>query len=120
MKGTKLITTKIIVDENGNIKHLAIGGFHTCVTLDDDILWCRGRNTYGQLGDGTKTDRTVPTKTDVSVGRTVTQITLGDQHTCASLNVSTTKYWGFYKNGELGIGTSTNVIDASTVKYIPV
>ncbi|HIG28290.1 MAG TPA: hypothetical protein EYQ50_11000, partial [Verrucomicrobiales bacterium] len=31
------------------------GGYHTCVILDDDSLYCWGRNGYGQLGDGTTT-----------------------------------------------------------------
>jgi alpha-tubulin suppressor-like RCC1 family protein len=39
---------------------IATGGDVTCAILVDGTLWCWGRNDEGQLGDGTKTDRTTP------------------------------------------------------------
>ena len=42
--------------------HLTAGHRHTCGTRTDHTLWCWGDNTYGQLGLGDTTDRTIPTQ----------------------------------------------------------
>jgi hypothetical protein len=38
---------------------VAAGYYHTCA-IKSGALYCWGRNAYGQLGDGTTTDRTTP------------------------------------------------------------
>jgi alpha-tubulin suppressor-like RCC1 family protein len=40
--------------------HVSANG-QTCATKTDGTLWCWGWNDYGQLGDGTTTNRPVPT-----------------------------------------------------------
>jgi Alpha-tubulin suppressor and related RCC1 domain-containing proteins len=37
--------------------HLTAGNEHTCGLATDNTVWCWGENEYGQLGDGTFTDR---------------------------------------------------------------
>lgn len=41
---------------------LAPGFFHTCGLTTAHAVYCWGYNFYGQVGDGTKTDRSVPTR----------------------------------------------------------
>ena len=41
---------------------LAVGAFHTCGLTAVHAVYCWGYNFYGQLGDGTTTDRSVPTR----------------------------------------------------------
>src|SRR3712207_6886895 len=41
-------------------------------------LWCWGRNDYGQVGDGTATDR--PTPVQAAPGTRFTEVALGDSH----------------------------------------
>ena len=41
---------------------LTTGNDHTCSLLDNDTLWCWGRNDYGQLGDGSQVNHQVPTR----------------------------------------------------------
>ena len=41
---------------------LSAGGFHTCGVTPDGAIYCWGWNGAGQLGDGTQTDRAVPTR----------------------------------------------------------
>lgn len=45
---------------NGPAVELIAGGFHTCAALASGELQCWGKNSNGQLGDGTTVDRNVP------------------------------------------------------------
>ena len=43
-----------------SLKSITAGGAHTCAILTDGSAKCWGRNNYGQIGDGTTTNRTTP------------------------------------------------------------
>lgn len=51
-----------IVGLDGDATALSGGGLHTCATLADHSTWCWGRNSEGQLGNGTTTDSATPTR----------------------------------------------------------
>jgi alpha-tubulin suppressor-like RCC1 family protein len=95
---------------------LAAGSFHTCARLDDGSVKCWGRNNLGQLGLGDTQDRgggpgqmgaTLPA-VNLGSGRTALQLTAGDSHTCAQLDDSSVKCWGYNFSGELGLGDTQN------------
>ena len=44
--------------------HISLGERHTCGIRDNGRLYCWGYNGYGQLGDGTDTDKNTPTRVD--------------------------------------------------------
>jgi alpha-tubulin suppressor-like RCC1 family protein len=90
------------------------GGSHTC-TLNAAIgVMCWGYNGYGQLGDGTTTDRHSPvTVTDLASG--VRGVSAGLTHTCALKTNDVMKCWGFNYYGQLGDGTTTNRLVPVTV-----
>lgn len=46
---------------SGAVRSIALGGQHSCALLESGSVECWGRNTGGVLGDGTDTDRAVPT-----------------------------------------------------------
>jgi alpha-tubulin suppressor-like RCC1 family protein len=50
---------KVTAVGHGNVA-LATGGFHTCVVTSTAQVECWGANGFGQLGDGTTTDRLTP------------------------------------------------------------
>ncbi len=87
-----------------NVRWIASGAIHTCAVLDDRTARCWGLNSYGQLGDGTTTNRLTPTP--VSGLRDVDKIALND-HTCATLSDFTLRCWGRNGYGQLGDGTTT-------------
>ena len=93
----------------GVTPQIAAGGFHTCALLNTGAVNCWGRNSYGQLGNGTTTDSSVPvavaTFTDGSA--TAVSITAGSSHTCALLNTGAVNCWGSNGYGQLGNGTTT-------------
>jgi prepilin-type N-terminal cleavage/methylation domain-containing protein len=92
---------------NFTATQISAGGSHSCAVLTDGTAMCWGYNNYGQLGDGTTTDRFTPV--DVS-GLTsgVASISAGDYHSCALLNDGTVKCWGGNNYGQLGDGSTTN------------
>ena len=65
-----------------------------------------GATTYGQLGDGTTTDRWTPPTSDVLTG--VQAIAAGDDHTCALMTTGGVRCWGDNDYGQLGDGTTTD------------
>jgi alpha-tubulin suppressor-like RCC1 family protein len=45
------------------VHQMVAGRAHTCVLFETGDIWCWGANDHGQLGDGTKLTRSVPTRT---------------------------------------------------------
>lgn len=69
------------------------------------MAYCWGDNFFGQLGDGTTTDR--PTPGIVSGGLTFSEITVGEYHSCAITTAGAAYCWGANSSGQLGDGTTT-------------
>lgn len=94
---------------------IAAGGSHTCaVRAFGGHVLCWGDNSRGQLGDGTTTDRLLPTQV-VGVANAVA-IAAGEFHTCALLADGTARCWGANDSGQLGEGTRTHrTIPATTI-----
>jgi alpha-tubulin suppressor-like RCC1 family protein len=85
------------------------GDYHTCAILDDGSVSCWGWNDYGQLGDGTTTDRNTPTQiSTLGNERTAVAISTGSKHTCAILDNGSVSCWGDNYYGQLGDGTTTD------------
>jgi alpha-tubulin suppressor-like RCC1 family protein len=58
--GGSASTPKLVLGGRTFVR-LAVGDHHTCGSLANGLAYCWGRNDHGQLGDGTTTDRGVPT-----------------------------------------------------------
>jgi alpha-tubulin suppressor-like RCC1 family protein len=84
----------------------ATGWDHTLTLKSDGTLWAWGDNSYGQLGDGTTTNRAIP----VLVGNGYSAVAAGDGHTVALKSDGSLWAWGWNLYGQLGDGTSTQRI----------
>ncbi len=60
---------------------LAGGEGHTLILKPDGTVWATGRNTHGQLGDGSNTQRTSPVQ--VSALSDVVAVAAGQYHSLA-------------------------------------
>jgi alpha-tubulin suppressor-like RCC1 family protein len=85
---------------------LSAGAYHTCALSSVSGVRCWGQNVYGQLGDGTTTDRAVP-RDVVGLATGVTAVAAGGGHSCALTNGGGVKCWGSNAYGQLGDGTTT-------------
>lgn len=102
------------------VTQLALGGSHTCARVNGGAK-CWGRNTEGQLGDGSTTVRTSPVNvTDLNTG--VRKIAAGRFHTCALLDDRTVRCWGRNVEGQLGTGSfstsETGPVDVSSLSDV--
>jgi alpha-tubulin suppressor-like RCC1 family protein/alpha-beta hydrolase superfamily lysophospholipase len=84
----------------------ATGSGHTCAVSSGGGVKCWGKNTYGQLGDASTTQRTTPVAVS-GLGSGVAAVDLGMYASCALLGDGTAKCWGRNNNGQLGDGTNT-------------
>jgi alpha-tubulin suppressor-like RCC1 family protein len=84
---------------------LAAGAYHTCALNSGGGVECWGANDYGQLGDGTYTERHAPVLVSDLAGGVVA-VAAGDSHTCALTSAGGAKCWGFDLYGQLGDGSN--------------
>jgi alpha-tubulin suppressor-like RCC1 family protein len=90
-----------------NIIDVAAGGDHTCAASTDTV-WCWGRGSSGQLGNGAPTG--VKTPHAVNLGGGVAspgQLAAGLAHTCAISGAGGDVFcWGSNESGQLGNGST--------------
>ncbi|MCL5036288.1 MAG: hypothetical protein M1269_04130 [Chloroflexi bacterium] len=82
---------------------------HTLALKKDGTVWAWGDNEWGQLGDGTQTERLTPVQVKGPAGSGfltgVTDIEAGEGHSLAFRSDGTVWAWGHNNHGQLGIGS---------------
>jgi hypothetical protein len=87
---------------------VAAGEAHSLAVRSDGTLWAWGRNTYGQLGDGTTKWRPTPVPVPGLTG--VVSVAASWYHSMAVKSDGTLRAWGWALYGRLGDGTSDTSI----------
>ena len=91
---------------SGGVKPMVAGGEYQSLLLKTDgSVWAWGRNTFGQLGDGTTVQRLAPVQVLNLAG--VAAIDTYYQHSLALKSDGTVWAWGRNLYGQIGDGTTT-------------
>ena len=88
-----------------SVSSIAAGDSHTCALDDLQQVWCWGFNGFGQLGLDDSSDRLVPTQVESSM-ENVSQLALGDAHSCAIDGNGMVWCWGWNGYAQLGLGAN--------------
>jgi alpha-tubulin suppressor-like RCC1 family protein len=86
------------------VKAVSVGDGFSCAVLTDGRVACWGANYWGQLGDGSTSERDVPVFTGIT---TAVAVSAGEGHACALLSGGTLSCWGSNSYGEVGTGSAT-------------
>ena len=105
--GNATYAAAISVDQSFTVSRagpqISAGGSHSLFLKSDGSVWASGKNNYGQLGDGTTTNRSTP----VPVMNGVAAISAGSNHTLFLKSDGSVWATGANGNGQLGDGTKT-------------
>ncbi len=112
---TTLRLTPVAVSGLGSgVVTLAAGVYQTCALTSDGAALCWGRNLFGELGDGTTTQRLAPVPVS-GLGSGVAAVAAGSSHTCALTSGGAVQCWGYNYYGQLGDGTKGYELTPVTV-----
>lgn len=100
------------------VSSAAAGYDHTCVVLDSGALRCWGKNSSGQLGNGSTDSSWAPVAPSAPVSGSlagVAAVASGQDHTCVVLNSGEVWCWGSNSKGQLG-NVSAGSLEKSPVR----
>jgi alpha-tubulin suppressor-like RCC1 family protein len=86
---------------------LASGEGHSCGLTTAGAAYCWGGNEFGQLGEGSNSDKTTPAP--VTGEFTFSAVAGGAWHTCGITTSGVAYCWGANGHGQLGDGSNTYV-----------
>ncbi|MDD5222564.1 MAG: fibronectin type III domain-containing protein [bacterium] len=99
--------TPVVVSGVSEAAEISAGWGHACARLSDSTIKCWGNNQEGELGNGGNMSYSVAPIAVYGI-TTVSEISVGGEHSCARLTDNTIKCWGLNNYGQLGDGTNTD------------
>ena len=111
MASGSVVVRGTVAGEISFFSEVSAGGEHTAALTADGSLWTWGRNTWGQLGNGSSGTRGVP-PAQVGADRNWAAVSAGENYTVALKTDGSLWAWGLNDNGQLGNSSYTD-------SYIP-
>jgi len=93
------------------IKSISVGTHNTCAIASDNLAYCWGYNSNGQLGINSTTNSSVPVAVSTSgalSGKTILSILGGNYTNCAVASDNKAYCWGYNTNGQVGNNSTTD------------
>lgn len=106
-----------VANQSGfTVLDVSAGTDHSCAVTQGGQSWCWGRNNYGQLGNNSTTNSSVPVGPLAGAipAGTVTQISAGLTHSCAVAN-GQAYCWGRGNYGQLGFNSTQSNLPAAVL-----
>jgi alpha-tubulin suppressor-like RCC1 family protein len=102
-------TTPALVQAPAGVTFVSVeaGAGFTVATAADGTAYAWGRNSSGQLGNGTTTDAASPVAVSMPAGVTFHGVSVGTSVTVALGSDGEAYAWGFSSSGQLGSGSTT-------------
>ncbi|MEI6675233.1 MAG: cadherin-like beta sandwich domain-containing protein, partial [Verrucomicrobiota bacterium] len=106
----------VLVTQSGvlagkTVVSVAASGSHSLALCSDGTVTAWGSNAYGELGNNSTTDSSVPVAVilgGVLAGKTVVSVAVGASHSIALCSDGTVAAWGSNSNGQLGNNSTTS------------
>ncbi len=114
---TNRLTPVAVSGLASGVAAIVAGAAHTCALTTGGAVKCWGKNSWGQLGDNTVTQRLTPVSVS-GLASGVVAIAAGQFHTCAVTSAGLVKCWGNNTNGQLGDNSVTQRLTPVTVSGI--
>ncbi|WKU07125.1 RCC1 domain-containing protein [Micromonospora sp. HUAS LYJ1] len=105
---TRPTPTLIPLPGGATATRVAVGAFHSLAMTSTGTAFAWGYNNYGQLGNATNTNSSVPVPVSLPAGTTLRDIDAGLSHSLGITSTGRALAWGVNSVGQLGNGTTTN------------
>lgn len=93
---------KVVFPDGERAVGVDIGELMMCVVMVSGRVFCAGQNNYGQLGDGTSTNRGALVRMVLPTGFHAVNVSSGVDHTCALSSQGAVMCTGGNSNGQIG------------------
>lgn len=108
---TELTDNYYYLDPGETVVQFSTGNFIKALLTSDGHLYMWGDNPYGQIGDGTSTDRETPVEVSqylhLDSKEKIIEVSLGLNHSSALTSAGRLFLWGRNQDGEIGDGSRT-------------
>jgi outer membrane protein assembly factor BamB len=101
---------------------VSAGARHSVALASDGTAWTWGWNSFGQLGDGTKTNRLAPVPVQMPPGVTFVQVSAGAYHVLGLTADGTMWGWGnnsYYQEGGKDSGNHLTPVQILMKTFVP-
>jgi prepilin-type N-terminal cleavage/methylation domain-containing protein len=103
------------------VKEVRLGGAQACVIASDDLPYCWGLGTSGQLGNGAFSSSSIPVAVSTAgslSGKTVNELMMKSEVACVVASDNNTYCWGWGSGGQIGNGSTSSISQPSAALNI--
>lgn len=113
---SKIAFIQVDIEEKANIEPMVeTNGSHTITLRVDGTVWCFGKGSYGELGNGKTDNSDEPVQAIFPSGTKIIQVAAGENHSLALDIDGNVWVWGRNNYYQLGNNKETNILTPTKV-----